>query len=71
LTNLEQSTSPSPFDRIFGIKLGQFSAEWLLENMKTPESENAVVIGLGGLKYLTTPVIQLMKNTDFEYVFSH
>ena len=65
LGNLQKSLSPSPFDRIFGIKLGVKCADWLKNSSTLNESENAVVIGLTERKYSFSNITELFKNTDF------
>ncbi|XP_054168222.1 ATP-dependent 6-phosphofructokinase-like [Oppia nitens] len=64
LNHLQQSLTPSPFDRIFGIKLGYKCAEWLSNNV---ESDKSVVIGIVKTKYLFTDISELIQQTDFEY----
>jgi 6-phosphofructokinase 1 len=77
LGHMQQGGSPSPFDRNLGTKMGAKAADWIMSKLRLhctgPDTkhifdgeDSAVVIGLKGKGYETTPLQQLKGESDFK-----
>lgn len=73
---VQQGKSPSPFDRRLALKLGNMTADWLLQQARigfqvtgkvyTKECDSAVLLGMIKREYVYSPLKSLIPETDFE-----
>lgn len=75
---MQQGGKSSPFDRNMGITLGLKAINWFVQKLEeckvrntvyTKADNTVVVLGLTESSYRFTPVVDLIKETDFELVF--
>lgn len=75
---MQQGGSPTPFDRNMGTKMASKTVEWITETLKrcttsdgkvvAEGNDTAVLMGVIRRQYQFTPLIELKKQTNFEYV---
>lgn len=73
---VQQGQTPSPFDRRLAIKMGQMTADWILNQAKialqltgkvrTKECDSAVLLGLLKRQYVYSPLKSLIPESNFE-----
>lgn len=74
---MQQGGRPSPFDRNFGTKMGTNASDWLFKELSSAgvkkdappnitTKESVITMGLVRTKYVYTPVVDLVDQTDFE-----
>lgn len=77
LGHLQQGGSPSPYDRILGIKMGSKAVNFMLEQvpknkltngqLRATSRESAAILGILGQNYTFSPLALLAKRTDFPH----
>ena len=77
LGHLQQGGSPSPYDRILGVKMGSKAVTFMLEQVEkntmsdgqlhATSCESAAILGILGQNYMFSPLVQLKKKTDFPH----
>ena len=75
LGHLQQGDRPSPYDRILGTKYASHAADYFLEQMErcvgekeevcAAVAESACMVGVRGTSIVTTPLQDLIEETDF------
>ncbi|XP_012284646.1 ATP-dependent 6-phosphofructokinase isoform X2 [Orussus abietinus] len=75
--HMQQGSSPTPFDRNLGTKMGSKAVEWFSEKLKkhtnpdgktvTSEPDTAVMLGIVRRQYRYTPFTELLDVTNFEH----
>ena len=78
LGHLQEGEAPSAFDRVLAVKYATIAVDFLIDQVKSSASpsgrvqtlsdESAAMVGIQGVKVDTTPLSQLIKETDFEHM---